>query len=322
MKWRFITVTLGLMIATAVAGAQVKDFTLPSATDRSLIRLSDYAGKVVLINWWRTSCAWSQREAPKLVELYQRYRDRGLVVLGVSAESDDQSTDTVSPIPSYLKRYGITWPIALHDEGEFKRDVLDPFAKGDASTVANYLVTRSGNLTYLGLDRTDDAWHKVEEAVARAIAEPPPSAASIKPSVLPQAPPLNLPDLNGKNVTLTSFSGKPLVVNFFTAQNCAWAGAVLAKMQHDYAAKGLQVIGVDLYDKDGDAQNCVTKYGGTYPVLRGTQAAQTSWIGSSLGWGTFFVTRDGKVLKKIAESVENGHERWVFPWYADYLVTH
>ncbi len=52
----------------------VKDFTLPSATSDSLIRLADYSGKVILINWWRTSCAWSQRESPKLVDLNNRYR--------------------------------------------------------------------------------------------------------------------------------------------------------------------------------------------------------------------------------------------------------
>ena len=99
------------------------------------------------------------------------------------------------------------------------------------------------------------------------------------------------------------------------------AGAVLAKMQRDYGARGLQMIGVDLYDKDPDAQSCVTRYGATYPVLRGTEAAQVGWIGGTLGWATFFVTPDGKIFKKIAESVENGHEPYVFPWYAEYLLS-
>jgi hypothetical protein len=41
---------------TTLAIAPIKDFTLPSASDGSLIRLSDYAGKVILLNWWRTDC--------------------------------------------------------------------------------------------------------------------------------------------------------------------------------------------------------------------------------------------------------------------------
>jgi thiol-disulfide isomerase/thioredoxin len=62
---------------------RAKDFTLPSATDNSLIYLSDYSGKVVLINWWRTSCPWSQKESPKLVELYKKYHDKDMVIIGV-----------------------------------------------------------------------------------------------------------------------------------------------------------------------------------------------------------------------------------------------
>src|SRR5439155_17348150 len=118
-----------------------------------------------------TSCPWSQREAPKLVSLYQKYRERGLVIIGVSAESDT-GADTVTPIPEYIKRYGITWPIVLHDEAEFRREILNPLANGDTSTAANFLVTRNGDVSYLGLDRSPEAWQKLESAVVRAIGEP------------------------------------------------------------------------------------------------------------------------------------------------------
>jgi peroxiredoxin len=142
-----------VLIAAAFVGqpafaaeTTVNDFTLPSATDGTLIRLADHAGKVVLINWWRTDCGWSQRESPKLVSLYQKYRDKGLVILGVS----DDTANTVSRIPAYLKQYGITWPVGLNDQGEF---MLEIRSKGKGDTPGNYLVTRSGKLTYLGLDR-------------------------------------------------------------------------------------------------------------------------------------------------------------------------
>jgi peroxiredoxin len=101
-------------------GATVKDFILPSATSNSLIRLADYNGKVILINWWRTSCPWSQKESPKLVELYKQYRDKGLVMIGIS----DDTADTVAQVPAYLKRYGVTWPVGLNDQGEFRHEVV------------------------------------------------------------------------------------------------------------------------------------------------------------------------------------------------------
>src|ERR1700731_1980685 len=130
-----------------------KDFTLPTATRKSLIDLSDYSGKVVLINWWRTSCSWSQKESPRLVELYKKYHDKGLEIIGVS----DDTADSVAQVPAYLKRYGITWPVGLNDQGEFIREIR-PLGQGD--TPGNYLVSRSGEITYLGLDRNPGEWPK------------------------------------------------------------------------------------------------------------------------------------------------------------------
>ncbi|MFY9551812.1 MAG: redoxin domain-containing protein [Thermoanaerobaculia bacterium] len=315
--WKLAAVLFALFVAQPPldAAQPVRDFTLPSATDGSLIRLSDYAGKVVLINWWRTDCGWSQKESPRLVGLYQQYRAKGLVILGIS----DDHGSTVSDIPGYLKRYGINWPVGLNDQAEFMREmVIRPEERGE--TPGNFLVTRSGDVTYLGLDRRPEDWQKVEKAVAAAVAEPPGKSSPIQPRELVPAPPFNLPDPQGKAVRLSDFKGKPLVVNFFSAGNCDWTGSLLAKLNADYAARGLQVVGIDLFDDNSAIQNCISKHGTKYPVLRGDQATQTAWIGKPLGWATFFVTADGKVFKAIEDSVENGMETAVFAKYADQLV--
>jgi len=295
----------------------VKDFTLPSATDGSLIRLADHAGKVVLINWWRTSCGYSKQESPKLVELYNKYRDKGLVILGVFDKLSEDDYETVAEIPAYLKRYGITWPIGLNDQGEFMREI---FPNGRGETPGNYLVSRSGKLTYLGLDRKSEDWQKLEEAVVRLLAEPKPGAPSIPQRLLEPAPAFSLPNLHGKTVSVADFSGKPLLVNFFTAGTCDWAGPVISRLYRDYAGRGLQVVGIDLFDQDAQIKNCIGKHGVKYPVLRGDEATQKAWIGSNKAWATFFVTPDGKMFKKIVDSIDNGLEAQVFPWYAEYLV--
>jgi peroxiredoxin len=307
------TATLTADGAPQTARSRVQDFTLPSATDSSLIRLSDHTGKVVLINWWRTDCAWSQRESPKLAALYAKYRDKGLVILGVS----DDTASTVALIPSYLKKYNVTWPVGLNDQGEFMRDIRP---KGRGETPGNYLVSRTGELTYLGLDRSDASWETLEAAVAQALAEPAPAPMPIAPATPKPAPALALATIQGKPVKLSDFAGSPVIVNFFTADSCDWAGAVLAKLHLEYAPRGLQVIGVNLFDDDAAVQACVTKHRAAYPVLKGTAAAQRAWIGSSSGWATFFVTRDGRVLKKIVDSIDNGIEATVFPKYAEHLA--
>ena len=303
------------LAATLYAATPVRDFTLPSAAPNGpMIRLSDYAGKVVLVNWWRTSCPWSQREAPKLAALYDKYKSKGFVIVGVS----DDTSDTVQQIPAYVARYHLTWPIGLNDQGEIVRDLVLP---NHQDTPQNFLVMPDGQMTALGLDRDDAAWQRLEAAVTQALAHPSAGPSALKPAPLEAAPPLSLPDMNGKTVSLAAYAGKPLVVNFFTAQSCDWAGGVFAKIAKDDASKGVQVIGVDLYDPDAAASACAHKYGATYPILKGTQAAQRAWLGSDAGWGTVFITRDGKVFKKILNSIENGLEAEVLPKYAQYLAT-
>ncbi|MEX2164161.1 MAG: TlpA disulfide reductase family protein [Sulfuricaulis sp.] len=300
-------------IATGLEPAT--DFTLPSATDNALIRLADYAGKVVLINWWRTSCGFSAAESPRLVSLYERYRERGLVILGVS----DDTRESVAAIPEYLRRHGITWPIGLNDQAEFKREILRE-TPGD--TPGNYLVTRHGRFVYLGLDRDDASWRRVEQAVTQALAESAPRAAAIESRQLPASPGFALLDLQGRTVTPASFEGRPLIVNFFTAETAAWAGRVLNSIAQTHRTPGLEVVGINLFDSDADVQRAIARHGTTYPVLRGTESVQTEWIGSPKSWATFFVTRDRRIFKAILESIEGGLEEHVFPRYAQHLLNH
>jgi peroxiredoxin len=269
MTWsRALTLLLFFCLGSArifSAGTPVKDFSLPSATDGRLLHLADFSSKVVLINWWRTDCSDAKRESPRLVELYKKHHQKGFEILGVS----DDNSKTVAQIPAYLKHYGITWPIGLNDQREFLRE-LRPRDMG--GTPANYLVSRSGELTALGQDLNDASWLKLEEAVTRALAEPVPSSPQISRRALESAAPLSLPDLQGRTVKLANFAGKPLVVNFFNAQNCDWTGAVFAKLHNDYGSRGFQIVGIDLLDHDAQLKACVAKYGARYLVLRGDQA--------------------------------------------------
>src|SRR5690606_33321652 len=68
------------------------DFTLPSVDGRE-IALGDYAGRVILLDFWATWCAPCREEIPGLVELYERYGDAGFVVLGVAVDDEDDAVD-------------------------------------------------------------------------------------------------------------------------------------------------------------------------------------------------------------------------------------
>jgi peroxiredoxin len=71
--------------------------------------LSDHRDKLVVVNFWATWCQPCLTEMPTLEALWQQYRDRGLIVLGVSVDRD-------APRPlldPYVGRLGLTFPILL-----------------------------------------------------------------------------------------------------------------------------------------------------------------------------------------------------------------
>jgi cytochrome c biogenesis protein CcmG/thiol:disulfide interchange protein DsbE len=76
------------------------------------ISLADYRGKAVVLNFWASWCEPCKDEAPMLEEAWQRYRDEGLVVLGVDAQ--DFRTDA----RRFVERYDLTYPMAFDGNGK------------------------------------------------------------------------------------------------------------------------------------------------------------------------------------------------------------
>jgi peroxiredoxin len=72
------------------------------------VRLSDYFGKVVVINFWATWCAPCRAEIPAFVRLREQYHDRGLEIIGVSL--DEESGDAVS---DFARQFHISYPVAI-----------------------------------------------------------------------------------------------------------------------------------------------------------------------------------------------------------------
>jgi cytochrome c biogenesis protein CcmG, thiol:disulfide interchange protein DsbE len=97
------------------------DFTLPGL-DGQDIRLSDYRGKVVLVNFWGTWCEPCKEETPALQQSYQKLRDQGLVIIGVDLRNQEgDGAEGVDNVRSFTERYGVTYPIALDIKGETAR---------------------------------------------------------------------------------------------------------------------------------------------------------------------------------------------------------
>ncbi len=90
-------------------------FDLPGLKKGSM-RLSDYKGKLVLLNFWASFCAPCRVEMPALENLWQRYRERGLVVLALSADRDN-----LKQVGRLIKEGGYSFPVLLDTEGEVRK---------------------------------------------------------------------------------------------------------------------------------------------------------------------------------------------------------
>ncbi len=90
-------------------------FTLP-AVDGSELKLSDYSGKVVLIDFWATWCPPCRKSIPDLISLKKEYGSKGFEVIAISLDSDDPRMNTKKDVPSFVKQYGLNYPVVYGNQ--------------------------------------------------------------------------------------------------------------------------------------------------------------------------------------------------------------
>jgi peroxiredoxin len=100
-------------------GQPTPDFNLKDSTGADL-RLSDYKGKAVLLNFWATWCGGCKVEVPMLKEFETRYKANGLAVIGVSL--DDDGWKSVMP---YIEKNKLNYPVAIGNQQLAKRYGVD-----------------------------------------------------------------------------------------------------------------------------------------------------------------------------------------------------
>jgi peroxiredoxin len=108
------------------------DFSLIDSKGATL-KLSDYRGKVVLLDFWATWCHGCRTEIPWYMEFENKYKDKGLAVIGVSMDTD---WNTVKP---FMAKEEMNYPVVIGNDGLLER-------YGSHSMPATYLIDRDGRI--------------------------------------------------------------------------------------------------------------------------------------------------------------------------------
>ncbi len=96
-------------------GELAPDFTLTDLEGNS-VTLSEYRGKVVFINFWATWCPPCRAEMPEIEAIYQEYKDKGVVVIGVDIlEPEDV-------VRQFVEQGGYSWIFVLDATGAVSDD--------------------------------------------------------------------------------------------------------------------------------------------------------------------------------------------------------
>ncbi len=124
------------LASSTLEGQSAPDFVLKSSAGNNL-RLSEYRGDVVMINFWATWCGPCRQEMPLLDDLYGRYQRVGFTLLGVNIDDDSRRAMKM------IEELGVNFPV-LFDES---KDVSKLYAV-EAMPVT-VLVDREGTVRHV-----------------------------------------------------------------------------------------------------------------------------------------------------------------------------
>lgn len=141
-------------------GKAAPDFSLPSTTGQTM-KLSDFQGKAVLLNFWATWCEPCKVEMPWFVDLQKKYGSQGLQVIGVAM--DDGSPAAIS---AFAQKMGVNYPILLG-----KEEVGDQYG-GIEYLPSTFYIGRDGKVIdhAFGLVSRSEIEANIEKALGQQVA--------------------------------------------------------------------------------------------------------------------------------------------------------
>ena len=164
MKKKLIFALFALAIAGAGALLLLRSAVAPEVRFATLsgesLSTSDLRGKVVLVNFWATSCVSCVKEMPKMVETYKRFAPRGYEMIAVA-----MSYDHPNQVAAFTEARKLPFKVALDGDGAIAKGFGDIRA-----TPTSFVIDRAGRIVkqYIG----EPEWSELHTLLEKALGDP------------------------------------------------------------------------------------------------------------------------------------------------------
>ena len=142
------------------------------ATGQTQMKLSSLRGKVVMLDMFWSQCPHCEEHAPHIVELYNKYRQRGFTVLGVATDNKDSKED-VANLKSFMAKAKINYPVGFLTS-EIRAYYADP---KDAGVPQMVLFGTDGKMVFRDVGWNEKTGEKVRKAIEAQFSKPPAAKA-------------------------------------------------------------------------------------------------------------------------------------------------
>lgn len=119
-----------------------KNVSYPKAPDFSLqnlngnkVKLSDYSGKLVFVNFWATWCPPCRAEIPGFIKMYDKYKDQGLEIIGISTDRDGKEL-----VKEFVQKNKVNYTVLMFD-----MDVITAYG-GITGIPTTFIVNQKGEI--------------------------------------------------------------------------------------------------------------------------------------------------------------------------------
>jgi thiol-disulfide isomerase/thioredoxin len=125
-------------------------------------QLSDYKGKVVVLDFYATWCEPCRAETPGLVQLHQQYAAQGLQIIGLNVGGANDREQ----VPVYAKEFGIQYPLAFPDA-----DFADSYLGDNQNIPQAFVFDRDGNMVKRFVGYSETSGQELERLVQSTLAQ-------------------------------------------------------------------------------------------------------------------------------------------------------